>query len=57
MSKLEREEEHVEGVIRQAIRKTSRMLSEDIIDLVDINIYMETVSRFVRTLEALQSTE
>jgi hypothetical protein len=27
------------------------------LDLVDINIYMETLSRFVGALEALQSTE
>jgi len=35
------------------------MLSEDIIglDLVDINIYMETLSKLVRALEALLSTE
>jgi hypothetical protein len=35
------------------------MLSEDIIglDLVDINIYMETLSKLVTALEALLSTE
>jgi hypothetical protein len=35
------------------------MLGEDIIDLdlVDINIYMETLFRFIRALEALQSRE
>jgi hypothetical protein len=32
--KLERGEVHVEGVIRQTIRKASLMLSEDINDLV-----------------------
>ena len=46
-------------MIRQTIGKPSRMLSEDIIglDLVEINIYMETLSKFVRALEMLQSTE
>ncbi|MCJ1422361.1 hypothetical protein MMC29_000241 [Sticta canariensis] len=59
LSKLEQEEVHVEGVIRQTIRKVSLVLSEDINDLalVDINSYMDTLSRLVRALVALQSTE
>jgi hypothetical protein len=59
LSKLEREEVHVEGVIRQTIRKASLRLSEDINDLalVNINGYMNTLSKLGRALEALQSTE
>ncbi|KAH8725621.1 hypothetical protein GQ44DRAFT_796697 [Phaeosphaeriaceae sp. PMI808] len=59
MSKLEREGKYVEKVIRQSIRKTSLVLREDIpgLALADINIYMETLSTFVRALEALQNTE
>ena len=50
---------HVKGVIRQTIQKASLMLSEDIKDLAlgDIHIYMETLSRFIGALVALQSTE
>jgi hypothetical protein len=50
---------HVEGVIRQTIRKASLMLSEDINDLAlaEINIYLGTLSRLVRALVALQNTE
>ena len=49
----------VKEVIRQSIRKTPLMLSEDIADLtlIDINSYMETLSRLVRALEVLQNTE
>jgi hypothetical protein len=59
LSRLEREEDYVEKVIRQSIRKISLMLSEDVADLalIDINNYMETLSRLVRALEALQNTE
>jgi hypothetical protein len=41
------------------MQKASRMLSEDIIGLhvVDKIIYMETLSKLVRALEALLSTE
>lgn len=58
-SKLEREEIHVEGVIRQTIQKASLMLSENSNDLalIDINSYLDTLSRLVRALEALQSAE
>ncbi|KAF2839912.1 hypothetical protein M501DRAFT_1015996 [Patellaria atrata CBS 101060] len=57
--RLERGAVHVEGVIRQTIRKASLMLSEDINDfaLAEINIYMGTLSRLVRALVALQNTE
>ena len=59
LSRLEREDEDVENVIRQSIRKISLMLGEDIagLTLADINIYMEMLSRFVKTLGALQRTE
>jgi len=59
LSRLEREEDYVEKAIRQSIRKTSLMLSEDIdsLALADINIYMETLSRFARALVALQNRE
>jgi hypothetical protein len=55
MSKLEREEVSVRGAFRKAIRNKSLMLSEDITDLalVDINVYMATLSRLVRALAAL----
>lgn len=45
--------------MRQTIRKVSLVLSEDINDLalVDIDSYMDTLSRLVRALVALQSTE
>ena len=58
MSKLEREERYVEGVIRQTIRRISLMLGEDIteLSLVDLDTYMKTLSRLVRVLIALQST-
>ena len=57
LSRLEREEDYVEKVIRRSIRKTSLMLSENIADLalIDINTYMETLSRLVKALEALQN--
>jgi len=59
VSKLGREEVHVEEVIRQTIQKASLMLSEEINDLalVDINSYIDTLFRLVRALVALQSTE
>jgi hypothetical protein len=59
LSKLEQGEAHVEGVIRQTIRKASLMLSEDINDLAlaEINIYLGTLSRLIRALVALQSKE
>ncbi|KIV98427.1 uncharacterized protein PV09_09759 [Verruconis gallopava] len=59
LSKLEREEVHVEGVIRRSMQKASLMLSEDInyLAVVDINSYMNTLSRLFRALEALQSTD
>lgn len=59
LSKLEREEKYVEKVIRQTIRKTSLMLSEDITNpaLADINIYIWTLSRLARALVALQNRE
>jgi len=61
LSKLEREEIYVEKVIRQTIPKTSLILSKDIANLalvnININIYMATLSRLVRALVALQSTE
>lgn len=58
-SNLEREEIRVEGVIRQTIQKASLTLREDINDLalIDINSYIDTLSRHVRTLEALQNAE
>ena len=48
---------HVEGVIRQIIRKAFLMLSENINDLAfdEINIYMKTLFRFVRALVVLQN--
>jgi hypothetical protein len=59
MSRPEQEEVHVEGVIRQSIRKTSLMLSEEItnMDLADVNNYMRTLSRLFKALVALQSEE
>jgi hypothetical protein len=52
---LEREEVYVEKVIRQTIRKTSLMLSDDIasLALVCLKIYIETLSRLVKALRAL----
>jgi hypothetical protein len=59
LSKLEREERYVEGVIRQTIQRISLMLGEDIteLSLVDLDTYMGTLSRLVRVLVALRSTE
>jgi hypothetical protein len=50
---------NVEGVIRQTIRKTTLMLSKDTTDLalVDINLYIGTLSRLVRAFVVLQGTE
>jgi hypothetical protein len=50
---------YVDAVIRQTICKISLVLSEDVTELsiVDINIYMETLSRLVRVLVELQGTE
>ena len=59
LSRLEREKVYVENVVRQSIQKISLMLSEDIagLTLADINIYIETLSRFAKILGALQRME
>lgn len=59
LSRLGQEEVRVEGVIRQTIRNTSLMLSEDITNLAlaDVNHYMRTLSRLFKALVALQSKE
>jgi hypothetical protein len=59
LSRLEQEEVHVEGVIRQTIRNTSLMLSEDITNLAlaDVINYIRTLSKLSKALVALQSKE
>ena len=44
--------------MRQTIRKISLMLDDDIteLSLLDIGIYVETLSKLVKVLAALQNT-
>ena len=55
--RVERKERFVNGVIRQAIRQISVILSENAVDLPldDIDICLKMLSRFRRSLAALES--
>lgn len=55
--RVEQKERFVNGVIRQAMRQISMILSENIVDLPldDIGICLKMLSRFRRSLAALES--